>query len=130
MFELTALSNDQYLVMGMDNWGVSGQQIVDGTQWNELSHTSAADAAKAYLDTAIAEFFKPISEALEAAKSAVSVNTDDLAFIVVKEPSKGTRATLGEVINLSKDSQIIRAIKEGRTDRLRWVNDTLVILAP
>ena len=130
MFELTALNNDQYLVEGTDSWNNYGQQVVDGHQWNELSRTSAADAAKADLDTALAEFFKPISEALEAAKSAVSVNTDDLAFIVVKEPSKGTSATLGEVVYLTQDSQIIRAIKEGKTNRLRWVNDTLVILAP
>ena len=130
MFELTALNNNQYLVEGKDSWNNYGQQVVDGHQWNELSHASAADAAKADLDTALAEFFKPISEALEAAKSAVSVNTDDLAFIVMKEPSKGTSATLGEVVYLTQDSQIIRAIKEGKTSRLRWVNDTLVILAP
>lgn len=131
MFDLTALNNDQYLVEGSDIMGVSGQQVLDGTQWNEVKRRAGADTAKAELDQALAEFFKPISDALDAAKDAVAVTPDDLAYVVVKEPVKGTKSTVGEVVYLTEHSQIIRAIEEGQhMGRLRWVNDSLVILAP
>ena len=128
-FTTTALANEHFLVDGTDVRGKYGECVVDGSEWLEIKRALGTDTAKAQLDAAIEEFFKPLVEAADAFAAAKAPVVDALSVVVLNEGTTGEPAREREVIHLSQDSQILRAIEEGATDRLLWVDGSLVLTA-
>ncbi len=128
-FTTTALANEFFLVEGTDNRGKYGECIVDGGEWLEIKRALGTDTAKEQLNAAVEEFFKPLVEAADAFAAAKTPTMDALSTIVLSEGTTGEPAREREVVHLNRDSQILRAIEEGATDRLLWVDGTLVITA-
>lgn len=130
-FNITALANHQYLVDGQDRRGKSGEVVVDGTQWDEITAVDLVADAQEKFDAELDEFFKPVLDAAKEAKDALAKAQaeDPLSYYVVE---KGEAAKAGKPerrVRLNTGSQILRLIHEGDTDRLLWVGDGLVIAA-
>lgn len=129
-FTTKKLVGHRTLVQGTDGAGVSGQQVLDSRQWDELNGHGEFDKAAKAFDAAVDEFFAPITKAAEAAEAAAQKPGDDPAtYVVVNE---GVAATAGEqrvVALLSHDSTVLRLLEEGKHDRLVWVNDSLEVTA-
>ena len=128
-FTTTLLANEHFLVEGTDVRGNYAGCIVDGSEWLAIKRALGTDTAKEQLDAAIEEFFKPLVEAAEAFTEAKAPVVDALSVIVLNEGTAGEPAREREVVHLGRDAQILRAIEEGTTDRLLWVNDVLMITA-
>jgi predicted nucleic acid-binding protein len=119
------------LVSGTDVAGNTGQTLVSTTQWEELNGRSNFSKAQADFDAAVEEFFAPLVEAGEKLKDAAAGKLQDAAeYIVLTEAVEGTPSKAAQIVQLSKDSIILRLIEEGNTDRLVWVDEsTLGVLA-
>ena len=128
-FTTIALANELFLVKGTDDHDNYGGCIVDGGEWLAIKRALGTDTAKAELDAAIEEFFKPLVEAADAFAAAKAPVVDALSVVVLNEGTTGEPAREREVIHLSQASQILRAIEEGTTDRLLWVDGSLVLTA-
>ena len=128
-FTATALANEFFLVEGTDVRGKHGEIVVYGGDWLVIKRALGTDTAKAQLDAAIEEFFKPLVEAADAFAEAKAPVVDALSVVVLNEGTTGEPAREREVVHLSRSSQILRAIEEGATDRLLWVDGELVITA-
>ena len=128
-FTTTALANENFLVEGTDVRGKYGECIIDGGEWLAIKRALGTDTAKAELDAAIEEVFKPFVEAADAFATAKAPVVDALSVVVLDEGTTGEPAREREVVVLGQSSQILRAIEEGATDRLLWVDGSLVITA-
>ena len=128
-FTTIALANEFFLVKGTDDHYKYGECIIDGGEWLSIKRALGTDTAKEQLDAAIEEFFKPLVEAADAFAAAKAPVVDALSVVVLNEGTTGEPAREREVVHLSRDAQILRAIEEGATDRLLWVGDELVITA-
>lgn len=127
-FNTQALTGNRVLVTeGTGNKAKS--TVLDGTQWAEIKAEQSFLDADATFNETVAAFFAPITEAAEAANKAIEVPTDELEFIVLNEGTEGVASTPAHVVQLTKDSQILRLLEDGNTKRLVWVGDTLDILA-
>ena len=128
-FTTTALANEFFLVEGTDVRGRYGEHVLDGSEWLAIKRALGTDTAKEQLNAAIEEFFKPLVEAADAFTAAKAPVVDALSVVVLNEGTTGEPAREREVIHLSQASQILRAIEEGTTDRLLWVDGSLVLTA-
>lgn len=128
-FTTTALANENFLVEGTDVRGRYGECVIHGGEWFAIKRALGTDTAKEQLDAAIEEFFKPLVEAADAFAAAKAPVVDALSVVVLNEGTTGEPAREREVVHLSRDSQILRAIEEGAADRLLWVDGMLVITA-
>ena len=128
-FTTTALATECFLVEGTDVRGRYGECVVFGSEWLEIKRALGTDTAKAQLDAAVEEFFKPLVEAADAFAAAKAPTMDALSTIVLNEGTTGEPAREREVLVLGQSSQILRAIEEGTTDRLLWVDGSLVLTA-
>ena len=128
-FTTTALANELFLVEGTDVRSKHGECIVDGGEWLAIKRALGTDTAKAQLDAAVEEFFKPLVEAADAFAAAKAPVVDALSVVVLNEGTAGEPAREREVVHLGRDAQILRAIEDGTTDRLLWVDGVLVITA-
>lgn len=129
MFTIQRLVNDRAVVKGTDIHGTSGSTIIFTNQWDELEARVAHDEALADFDAKVEEFFAPISEAAEALEKTHFKQVDPLSVIVIEEPEEHRRGNPGTMVQLTRDSQILRLIDQGNTDRLIWVGDDLEISA-
>lgn len=128
-FTTTALANENFLVEGTDVRGRYGECVIHGGEWFAIKRALGTDTAKEQLDAAIEEFFKPLVEAADAFAAAKAPVVDALSVVVLNEGTTGEPAREREVVHLSRDSQILRAIEEGAADRLLWMDGMLVITA-
>jgi hypothetical protein len=128
-FTVINLAGDRALVKGRDSAGTYGQQILDASQWSELSVDSKYKDAHAAFDAAVEEFFAPLNDAIESIKESVKPKQDPLFFVTVQEKSESVAGTDEVLVRLSHDSAVLRLIEQDPdTDRLLWVNDSLEIL--
>lgn len=126
-FSTINLTNDRVLVKGTDVHGTTGETVLDGSQWAEVkAHSQHLDAHEAF-DSAVEEFFRPLTEASEALAKPVT-KVDPNATVVLQEEVEPTAGTQGIVVSLTRESQILRLIEGGNTDRLIWVGDDLEIV--
>ncbi len=130
-FTVQTMLGNTALVSGTDVAGNTGQTLVSTTQWEELQQRSNFSKATEDFDAAVEEFFKPLTEAAEKATAAAAAKQQDSAeFIVLKEGTEGVAGKPAQIVQLSKDSIILRLIEEGTTDRLVWIDEsTLGVLA-
>ena len=121
----------QALVSGTDTLGNEGKTIVFTAQWDELNERTNFSSATEDFDAAVTAFFAPLTEASDKVEKALAGKEQDpTEYIVLK---KGVEAVTGEhdqIVQLSRDSIILRLIEKGTTDRLVWVDEsTLGVLA-
>lgn len=128
-FKTIELANNQFLVTGTDALGVQGKTVIDGTAWVERNKAHKIEAAAAEMDAAIEAFYAPLIEAQDRIADSLRVDTDPLLYVVEQEASEGSPARERVVVRLDDASVILRAIEQGRTDRLLWVGDQLVVTA-
>jgi len=128
-FTVTRLTDQRALVNGEDVNGVVGQQVVDTSQWDEIIAHNNQHVAQAQFDEAVEKFFEPLTKAAAAQERAGIVPEDKFGLVVLHEEQEGVAPLPAVVIELTYDSMILRAVDEGETDRLIWVNDRLEVLA-
>lgn len=126
-FSTINLTGERVLVRGTDIHGVDGETTLDASQWNELSVRKDVQDAEEQFAAAVEEFFAPIVEAAEKAKSSVKKPTDNIGFVVIQEPEEAKAGKPGHVVHLTRDSIVLRLIESGNTDRLIWVNGELEV---
>ena len=125
-FDMLNLSGERVLVKGTDQFGTTGQTVLDATEWNNVKAQLNHRDAHAEFDEAVEEFFAPLLAAADKLNAPATTDTDSYVVLV-----EGTEAQAGndEVrIKLSKDSIVLRLLERGDTDRLIWVNDTIEVL--
>ena len=131
-FQVQTMIGNEALVSGTDKLGNTGKMVVSTTQWDELKSRKNFSSAKEDFDKAVEEFFKPLTKAAKKAqkKLAASQEQDPISYVVIDEGVEGVEAQPRQLMQLSRDSIVLRLIEEGDTDRLVWVDDhTLAILA-
>ena len=130
-FTIQTMLGGTALVSGTDIAGNEGKTLVSTTQWEELQQRSNFSSATADYDKAVEEFFAPLVEAGEKLKDIAAGTVQDAAeYVVISEGTEGVKAEAKQIVQLSKDSMILRFIEEGKTDRLVWIDEsTLGILA-
>lgn len=130
-FHVQNMIGGQALVSGTDKLGNEGKTVVSTTQWDELNARSNFSKATEDFNAAVEEFFAPLTEAAKKAERELNRQKQDPAeYVVLTEGTEGAEAKPAEIIQLTRDSIILRLIEEGDTDRLMWVDEsTLGILA-
>lgn len=123
-FTVQNMLGSQALVQGTDDLGNSGSVVLDTTQWDEVKQDEKFSTAKADFDAAVEEFFRPLTDAAEAAEAAQQQTYDDLEYVVVTEGQEGQAPVEQEILELNRDSIILRIIESGDTSRLIWVSPT------
>jgi predicted nucleic acid-binding protein len=130
-FTVQTMLGKTALVSGTDVAGNTGQTLVSTVQWDELNARTNFSKATEDFDAAVEEFFKPLVEAGEKLKEiSAGKMQDSTEYIVLSEATEGVAPKAAQIVQLSKDSIILRLIEEGNTDRLVWVDEsTLGVLA-
>ena len=130
-FQVQTMLGNTALITGTDVAGNDGKTIVSTSQWEELKQRKDFSSATADYDKVVEEFFAPLVEAGEKIKAAAAGKVQDAAeYVVIAEGTEGVKAEAKQIVQLNKDSMILRFIEEGNTDRLVWIDETtLGILA-
>jgi hypothetical protein len=115
-------------VKGTDIDGVHGETVLDASQWLELKARKDVQSAGAEFDAAVEAFYAPLIAAAEKVGKSLDKPTDSLAHVVLDEGAEATPGRAPIVVNLSKDSMVLRLLEDGNTDRLIWVDGELEIL--
>jgi hypothetical protein len=126
-FTTTRLVDGRVLVAGQDINGVSGQTVVDATEWDEVNADQAYSKAVEDFDSAVEEFFAPLLAAVDNLNSTIEVPRDPASYVVVQEAVEGVPAQERVLHHLSSDSIVLRLIEQGDHDRLVWVGGELVV---
>jgi hypothetical protein len=126
-FTTTRLVDGRVLVAGSDKYSVSGQTVVDATEWDEVNADSAYSKAAEDFDAAVADFFAPLTAAADKLNESLEVPQDADSYVVISEAVEGVEAKDRVLHHLSNDSIILRLVERGDHDRLVWVNDQLVV---
>ena len=123
-FQVQTMIGNEALVSGSDKLGNEGKMVVSTTQWDELKARKNFSAAAEDFDAAVEEFFKPLVEAAEKTKAAMQpAPQDKAAYVVLTEETEAVAGKPAEIVELTRDSIILRLIEEGDTDRLVWLDE-------
>lgn len=128
-FTTINLANDQVLVEGTDIRGNAGVVVLDGTEWNTMQDRNRINGAFEKFDESIEAFFAPLVEAAKEVSEAHKVTIDPLLYIVEQEEVQPQEGKSERLVRLGADTVVLRAIALDKTDRLIWVNGTLVVTA-
>jgi len=131
-FTVQTMLGNEALVTGTDIHGKEGRTTVDTRQWNEINARSEFSKAEEDFNAAVEAFFKPITKAAKKAqkKMAAAEAQDPVSYVVLSEGVEPVEGEPAQIVELTRDSIILRLIDEGQTDRLMWVDEnTLAILA-
>jgi len=126
-FTTINLTGNRVLVRGTDVHGAAGEATLDASQWNELKVRDDVQKAQENFDSKVDEFFAPLLEAAEQAKSSMDKPRDSISYVVIEEGVEGRPGRAEHVVSLTRDSIVLRLIEEGNTDRLIWVNGELEV---
>ena len=129
-FTTTRLVNERAVVRGTDKFGAVGETVVSTSQWDEISAMSETDKARESFDQAVKEFFAPLERAAEKAHRDLKAHKpkDQSSYVVIDEGSEGEPARAPHLIQLNRDSVVLRLIEEGAFDRLIWVDGQVEVL--
>lgn len=132
-FIATELAGNRFLIEGVDEVGAPRSVILDGSAFKEILREEGAKFAGEEFDQAIADFFKPLTEASDALKEAQAPQVDPAFLYVLQEEVPSTEGTSGILLALDKDTVVLRMIHDGDYSRLIWAkqdgNDVIEILA-
>ena len=128
-FTTINLANDQVLVEGTDIRGNSGSVVLDGTEWNAMQERNRINGAFEKFDESVEAFFAPLVEAAKQVDAARKVTIDPLLYVVEQEEVQPQEGKAERLVRLGADTVVLRAIALDKTDRLIWVNGSLVVTA-
>jgi hypothetical protein len=127
MFTITPLLGGGTLVEGTDVTGKSGRTILISDRWDAVQSLRNHMRASEAFDEVVTEFFKPLTEAADAASAIAHPVTTQWNKVTISE---GTEFEPAEVIDLDMDGVLLRLLHEEQHDLLRWVGeDVLVAIA-
>lgn len=128
-FTTLALTGGRVLVKGQDHTGVTGETVLDGSEWAQAKQQATHFEAHEGFEAAVEEFFAPLVEAAEKLESSLAMPTlDKSSYFVIDEGEEPTEGRTPTVIKLGRDAVILRLIEEGQSDRLVWVAGELEVL--
>ena len=129
-FTTTELVNGTILVEGTDVRGVTDQEVLDPSFWNQRKLAAQQVEAVALVDAAIEALVAPVNAAIEQANALVAkAELDPLTYVLEGEDQAHQVATSARLHKLDRGSIVLRAIDEGQEDRLIWINHQLVLTA-
>jgi len=127
-FTLTKFTGNVVQIAGTDVTGAEGSIILHADEYVRLNQKLASIKAEDVFDDAIEAHFKDITDAAEALKAArENPETNSEFDITIKEGVEGVESVSAVRIRPSLETIIIRLVEAGDTDRLRWVNEALLI---
>lgn len=122
-FTTTRLINQRVLIEGADAVGNTGSIIVSSVQWDEVNQKQNYNLALESFNDTVAEFFAPLDQALNALEQVNrKPDQDPIAYVVFQEGSDPSPGEVRHIVHLDEDAIILRLIKEGMSDRLRWID--------
>lgn len=122
-FTITELSNDRFLVTGEDALGAEGRTVLNPRDWLDYQQRNEEKNLKAKFDEKVEEFYSPLVTALETLREANKLDFDPLRFVTVQEEVAGQTAKQEQILELSNDSAVYRALTEGQEARVIWVSE-------
>jgi hypothetical protein len=127
MFTVTQLLGGGSLVEGTDVTGKEGRTILISDKWEAVKSVRAHIKASEAFDEVVTEFFKPLTEAADAASAIAHPVTAEWSKVTLVE---GTEFEPAEVVSLDMDGVLLRLLEETDGSTLRWIGeDTLVAIA-
>jgi hypothetical protein len=112
-------------VSGTDSKNNGGSTVLDATQWLDVQADSRYSTAKADFDSKMEAFFAPVLEAAKALdEAATPAKLDPIEYVVLNEGVEAVPGQEKEILELTKDSIVLRLIDMDDTDRLVWVSPT------
>ena len=130
VFNLTRLANSRALVQGTDP---GESQILSTAEWDAVDQHLAQHAATKTFDKAAADFFKPLTDAVDKLNQLQAESlpaSNPLETLALRPATEAVEGDEGETIFLGHDAQVLRAIATGQTELLLWVNGSIEILLP
>ncbi len=127
-FTVTELEDNEFEISGTDSRGTDNTIVLESEAWATYlyleRHKQATEefnaTAKAELDTIFARIF----EAADKARAVLGTD-EELDSILVSEGVEGVKE---QRIPLDKNGRILKLLAQGKSDRLRWAGDRLVIV--
>ena len=126
-FEVKHLANARALITGTDDQNIAHQMVVSSAGFHQIEDYFADQERAAAYNAAVEEFYAPLEAAAAAYEKAAPV-VDPAWTFVIDEGAPATEGRMGTVVELDRDTVILRLIAEG-SDRLIWVGDYIEILA-
>lgn len=127
-FTVLALTGQRALVRGTDFTGMTGETVLDSTEWTNVKAQLSHRDAHSEFDEAVEEFFAPLMAAVEKLQQGATPAGSSDEYVTLVE---GTEAQQGQDevrIQLNHDSIVLRLVERGDFGRLVWVNGTLEVL--
>ena len=125
-FTVTRLANQQAIVQGTDSFGNTGRLLLSTYSYDAWKARHATDTAKEEFDSAVEDFFAPLTaaaEKLEAARNKPAP-IDPMFTVVSGEKVEGTDTVHQTIEGLDFNTAVLRAILDLQdTSRLIWVDD-------
>ena len=130
-FTTTALVGNRVLVTGTDFLGTEGKAVLDSSQWVAVNARKQHNVASKEFDTAVEEFFAPLTQAADKAHAATQGPVEDpITYVVIDDAVEGVQGKPAHVEKLTRDSVILRILEtDADCTRLAWVGDQLEVLA-
>lgn len=124
-FTTTQLVGGGTLVEGIDYTGKTGTTVLLSDTWNTVQEYVRTSQAKASFDAEVEQFFKPLTDAAEAAAAtAAGPKPTDLTVFELVAPVEGAE---GFAVELDVDGVVLRLLAEGKFNQLRWVGDDTLV---
>lgn len=127
-FTVTELEDNEFIVSGTDSYGVDGSVILESEAWSTYLYLERYKrATEEFNEATTAEMntiFARIFDAAEKAKATLGTDSD-LDSVTVTEEVPGVQ---GKTIPLDKNGRVLKLLSTGKSDRLRWAGDRLVIV--
>lgn len=121
-FTVLPLHDNEFLVSGTDSTGTDGKTVLVSESWAAYLYLQKHELVMGAFNDVVANHFKDITDAAEAARTALEED-DDYSVITVSQGSEGAPE---EHLHLDKAGRTLNMIAKGKGDKLIWVGDRLV----
>ena len=104
--------------------------VLDSTEYDHMFADDAFTKASNEFDLVVAEFFRPISEAADMIREKLEMSVvEDPFTVVLQDEVKPTKGQPRKTMVVSHDTAVLRILNSGDTSKLRWLGNTIEILA-
>jgi hypothetical protein len=122
-FTTVPLVSGGYLVEGQDSAGVSGTTVLRSESWDFVQSLRNHEVAQEEFDLQVEAFFKPLTEAADAAKAKIAGPANKWGTVEIGEAVEGKSV---RKVDLDESGIILRILDETDGSSLRWVGGSLV----
>ena len=127
MFNQTRLAGHRVLVEGSTDDRFT---VLDSTEYDHMYGDDQFTKASEEFDLVVAEFFKPITEAAEMIREKIEMSVvEDPYVVVLQDEVKSTAGRPRKTVLVSHDTAVLRIINSDDHSKLRWLGNTIEILA-